>query len=68
MSLAVCLLLPNPSVRLGLPKVYFSDFSAVIPRGALLASSEGAPASSLGVSGGGLELHLGADGGRFASS
>ena len=68
MSLAVCLLLPNPSVRLGIPKAYFSDFSAVILRVAFLAPSEVAPASSLGVSCVFVGSHLEADGGRFASS
>ena len=68
MSLAVCLLLPASSVRPGLLKAYFSDFAMVLPRGALLAPSEGAQASSLGVSCVGLGLPLGADGVRFASS
>ena len=68
MSLAVCLLLPNRSVRLGLPKAYFSDFSVVILRVAFLAPSEVARASSLGVFCVVVGLHLEADGGRFASS
>ena len=68
MSLAVCLLLPNRSVRLGLPKAYFSDFSVVILCVAFLAPSEIARASSLGVFCVVVGPHLEADGGRFASS
>ena len=67
MSLAVCLLLPNPRGRSWLPKTNFPNLFVVLSHFTLLKSCDVVRAASGGASGVGLGLRQGGDGGRIAS-